>query len=275
MFDYFRNRQPVARIGHAMFVYEVVDHPPATWAAQCSVPVAPLPPDVLVEGLGRNDVRIVSFDCSQSWLVPPGNGWYVLAGAYEGWGLDHVARGRLAYEQTRPTALPPFAVYEWFDRALPPIAHGSIRAAPGEQPLHQAVAEGALLSPPVAVGHDLAFLGTIVDEAGSRAGRRYVVQTAWRVTRHPTQPFSVMAHLLGADGVPIAVADGLGIAVDQLQPGDVFFQRHVFDIPPETPPGTYWLQVGAYTQPDVVRLPILQEGRVVGDRMLVEIVEME
>jgi hypothetical protein len=275
MFDYFRNLEPTARIGHAMFVYEVIDHPHATSAAQCTVPVAPLQPDVLVEGFGRDDLRIVAFDCSQSWLVPPGDGWYVLAGAYEGWARDQAQRGRLAYEQTRSTALPPFAVYEWFDLdALANATTSPVRVAPGDWLPQRAADEGAVLSPPIDLGGDLTFLGIVVEEDGTQADQRYVVQTAWRVNRSPVQTFSVMAHLLGADGIPIAVADGLGVPTDQLQPGDIFLQRHTFEIPPEAPPGTHWLQVGAYTLPDIVRLPVTHDGTVVGDRMIVDAVEV-
>jgi hypothetical protein len=90
-----------------------------------------------------------------------------------------------------------------------------------------------------------------------------------------------MAHVLAADGVPLAVGDALGIPVDQWEPGDVIVQRHVLDIPPETPPGEYWLQVGAYTLPEVERLPVYASGSpaeapetVVGDRLLVGTIEV-
>jgi hypothetical protein len=83
-----------------------------------------------------------------------------------------------------------------------------------------------------------------------------------------------MAHLLGKDGVPIAVGDGLGIPIAQLRPGDVVVQRHVFEIPPETAPDMYWLQVGAYTLPDVQRLPVLRHDTIVGDRLLIGQIEV-
>jgi len=87
-----------------------------------------------------------------------------------------------------------------------------------------------------------------------------------------------MAHLLDAVGTPIAIGDGLGVPIDQWQSGDVIVQRHVFQTSPETPPDTYWVQVGAYTLPDVQRLPVydreseatdVQDGAMVGDRLLV------
>jgi hypothetical protein len=258
MFDYFRKTEPVARIGHAMFVYRVEPHPQADWAAQCSAPVVPLPPDVLAEGLGRSDLRQTTFDCTQGWLYPAGSGWYVLDRDVQSQGAAYLADGRLAYEQTRPGFTPPFAVYEWFGAdplaGLPPA---EVWAAPGDWPPAQAAAEGVPLRPPVAVGDGLEFLGYTVEEGA--------VLAYWRVTQTPQQPFSLLAHLLDENGVPVAVGDGLDVPYEQLVPGDVIVQRHVL----AAPPGTYWLEVGAYTLPDVQRLPVLWGDDVAGDRLVV------
>lgn len=279
MFDYFRKIEPVARVGHAMFVYDVQPHPQADWAVQCSVPVAPLPPDALTEGLGQDGLRLVDFDCSQSWLYPAGSGWVVLSRDVQGWGLTHLARARLAYEQTRPSFVPPFAVYEWFELdALAGLPSAAVWAAPGDWPLQQVEAEGAMLTAPVAVGDGLEFLGHRVEETETCSGQSAAIQAYWRVVRTPTQPFSLMAHLLDTGGALIAVGDGLGVPYAQLRPGDVVVQRHTFEIPPGTASGAYWVEVGAYTQPDVQRLPVLHGDAIVGDRLLagqIEVVDGE
>jgi hypothetical protein len=277
MFDYFRQIEPVARIGHAMFVYEISDHPPGEWAAQCTTPVAPLPPEVLSEGLGRDDLRLIYFDCSQSWLYPPGDGWYVLArdAADLEMSLVHTRRARLAYEQTRTGFVPPFAVYEWFGRdPLSELVPIPVHAALSAWPPAQVEAEGMVLTPPVQVGDGLEFLGYVAEKE-MRAGSRTTIQTYWRVTQVSEQPLSFMAHLLNADGIPVTVGDGLGVAIDQWRPGDVIVQLHQIEAPPEIAPGTYWLQTGAYTLPDVQRLSILQNGRAVGDRLLIGQIEIE
>ncbi len=265
MFDYFRKIEPLARVGHAMFVYRVEAHPEAHWAAQCTTPVTPLPADVLAEGLGQDNLRLALFDCSQSWLYPAGNGWYVLARDYDGWGLAHLQRARLAYEQTRPGSVPPFAVYEWFGQSpLEGLTASHVRTAPDE----------VELTPPVSFSDTLEFLGYVAEATPVRAGQTAAIQAYWRVTQTPPQPFSLMAHLLGEDGIPIAVGDGLGVLYTQSQPGDVIVQRHIFAIPPQTAPGAYRVQVGAYTLPDVQRLPVLRDGITLGDRLLVGQIEV-
>ena len=65
-------------------------------------------------------------------------------------------------------------------------------------------------------------------------------------TKVPGRPLSLMAHLLGSDGIPITVGDGLGVPIDQWRPGDVIVQRHRLQVPEETPGGEYMLQAGAY-----------------------------
>jgi hypothetical protein len=180
----------------------------------------------------------------------------------------HTQRTRLAYEQTRSGFVPSFAIYEWFGQnPLEGLSPVQVYAAPSNWPPGQAEAEGVTLTPPVKVGGGLEFLGYTAKEE--------TIQTYWRVTQTPTQSLSLMAHLLDANGAPVAVGDGLGIPIDQWRPGDVIVQRHEIATLPDTAPGVYWLQTGAYTLPDVERLPILQNGSVVGDRLLIGQIEVE
>jgi hypothetical protein len=44
MYDWFRHREPDARIGHVMLLYRIPEpEEPGNWVAQCLKPVAPLP----------------------------------------------------------------------------------------------------------------------------------------------------------------------------------------------------------------------------------------
>lgn len=235
MFDYFRNLEPRARIGHAIFVYEVPPHAPVAWILQCSTPVTPLPVDVVREGFGIGEtVLILNFDCAQSWIVPPGDGRYVLPREYTSEPWQVLEQGRLAYAQKQPGFVPPFTIYEW-------------EAAVSLQPAYP------LVNPPT-FDAMLTFLG--YDAPVLKIGETNTVETWWRVEARPAQSLSLMAHLVRVDGVPIAVGDGLGVPVEQWMPGSMLIQRHQFAIPAETPPGTYTFHVGAYTLPALERLPV-------------------
>ena len=255
MFDAFRRLEPVARIGHAMFVYEVGTSPPIEWVAQCAVPVVPLPAEALREGLGIGvEVSVLSFDCTQSWIVPAGNGRYVLPGTVDhDWAL--LKQARLAYAQTQTGWVPPYAVYEWCARAP--------ATGPGPQ---------VLVSHPAKVGTVLESVGFTAPEL--RIGETAVVEVWWRIKARPRGPLSLMAHLVGPDGTAVAVGDGLGVPVDQWMPGGLLIQRHVLAIPAGALPGDYALHLGAYTLPDIIRLPVTDGDSPAADSLVAGVLEV-
>jgi hypothetical protein len=79
-----------------------------------------------------------------------------------------------------------------------------------------------------------------------QAGETVELRTYWQVKATVDRPLSIMAHLVGADGVPVAVGDGLGVPLDQWVEGALIVQRHHFVVPEGTPPGSYRVQTGAY-----------------------------
>jgi hypothetical protein len=83
-----------------------------------------------------------------------------------------------------------------------------------------------------------------------------------------------MAHLIAQDGRAVAVGDGLGAPIENWQAGDLIVQRHVLEIPPDTAPGTYWVQVGAYTLGDLTRLIIPSAQQDNADRIVLQRLEV-
>lgn len=248
MYDWFRHRTPLAKVGHVMFLYEVQARSEADeknrdgWVAQCTVPVAPLTAQAMAEGFGSSTLRQVYFDCEQSWVFPDGGtsaGWYVQATPgidglhwptsgerlewWPAWTQQlSLAALHLSYVQPTPGELPAFAIWEW--------TGASVTTPTTEE---------------VTLGETLVFLGYAAP-ASARPGTTMEVLTYWRVLVQPSRPLSLMLHLIGADGIPITVGDGLGVPIDQWQRGDIIVQRHQLPVPEGTPPGDYELQTGAY-----------------------------
>jgi hypothetical protein len=83
-----------------------------------------------------------------------------------------------------------------------------------------------------------------------------------------------MAHLLGPDGVPVAVGDGLGVPVEGWQPGDIIVQRHRLSVPEDAPPGEYRLQTGAYWLDTMERWSLRDEYGNLNDRLVLTTVEV-
>ena len=223
-YDWFRHRPPEARPGHALFLYRVPPRePPPLYLAQCTTPTVPLTEAAIADGFGRDDLRLLFFDCGTAWVYPQGaGGWYALfrptALADDPFIRRRLADARLTYEQHYSGQLPPFAIYESSAPAAPPVP----------------------LAAPVRLG-PLTLLGY------ARApGPPLEIETWWRVESRPERPLSLMLHLVGPGGTPVVVGDGLGVPREQWQAGDIIVQRHRLPLPDGAPPGDYTPEAGAY-----------------------------
>jgi 4-amino-4-deoxy-L-arabinose transferase-like glycosyltransferase len=268
MFDWFRQREPDARIGHVMFLYRVRLHDPRTWLAQCTTPVAPLEPPQISEGFGRSDLRVAYFDCSTSWLYPMGGrspGWFALAREATLGDTRWLTGTRLAYEQKRGGFSPPFRIYEG-DGHAPVPQGGAVHVAPSDMALPEALMRSTA-DLPLTFENGLTLLGYTLDPTSFKPGETAHLETVWRVDRVPNRLLSVMAHALGPDGRVMAVGDGLGVPIESWQPGDIFIQRHTLTLPKDAPPGSYWMQTGVYWLDDGQRWPV-RDARASGDRAI-------
>ncbi len=258
-FDWFRHREPLGRPGTALFVYRVEAHAaPPGWLAQCTLPLAPLTDAAIEEGVGRDGLRIAHFDCTAGWLYPQGTGsgpwgWYALlwdtARDGDPFIQAHLSENRLSYEQRRAGSLPPFQLYEAKrGRVAPPV--------PAEIPL--------------GVG-DLTFLGHgIASSMPARPGQMVDMETWWRVERGPERPLSLMLHLMGPDGAPVAVGDGLAVPIEQWRAGDVLVQRHRLAVPEDAPAGAYSPVTGVYWLDTLERWPVEGPGGPIGDQIVLD-----
>ena len=261
-YDYFRHQTPTARIGHAMFVYDVrpADSLPG-WVAQCAAPMPPLEPADVAAGFGRNDLRLVYFDCQQTWVMPgnSASGWVILPyslsqnDSFARRWLDHT---RLIFEQKQSLGLPPHSIFLSAGGGTSPTVKGMILVS-------------------ARFGTAAELQGYALDRLAVRRGQSVELLTFWRVTDHPPGSLSVMAHLRTADGRAIAVGDGLGFTAEQWQANDVFVQRHRLSVPLDAPLGVVTVQTGLYTLDDLQRLPVSQNGDVVGDSLPLATIKVE
>lgn len=273
MYNWFWHREPDAIVVNALLVYRVAERTPTpTWLAQCSVPVTPLSPAAVTKEFGRSDLRQVSFDCTQSWLYPElgaSAGWYVLhreAATSENVFInERLAQTRLSFEQKIPHETPSLTVFEWDPSEIAPtLTEDTLWAAPVEWPPAQAMTEGIPVSTPISFNGPLSFLGYEETEDG----QTITLTTYWQVIDKPDRPFSLMAHIVGTEGRPVAIGDGLGVFWGDLQPGDLVVQRHLLSTPDESSPGPRWLQTGVYWLDTMERWQVVDESVAVGDRIL-------
>jgi len=276
-YAWFRHREPSAILNYSLLVFDVSPFD-IGWIGECSVPREPLEQPAVVQGMGREDLRLVTFDCTQSWLYLGGGkerGIYALHHDIverSGWPgrqvivpsepfvARHLAQARVSFEQEYGNLGVPFVLYEMAPIEL--SGHSTVYAIPGGRPPSALQASQALDSP-VALDGPLVFLKAMVYPAGDRLD----IDTWWQVTDGPIpRPFAVMGHLLSADGALVGQADGLGISPLALFPGDVLVQHHHFSGLPE---GPLWLLTGAYWQDTIERWGVVDRPSV--DALLISV----
>ena len=220
-YAWFRSHTPDAILGNALFIYKVPPRETAGWVALCANPAPIVPIETVKANLATPDLRVITFNCEQSWILPNDTttGRYCLPpniASPAGTVLELAAR--------QSNGEPAYSLYSL--ETQPQISPLDIQPESADIPLH--------------------FNGYQIDQSTAYPGDTLTLKTFWEVVEVPTQTLSLMAHLTGEDGIPIAVGDGLGVPIDQLQPGDVIIQQHTLEIPTNTKPGHYSLQTGAY-----------------------------
>lgn len=173
---------------------------------------------------------------------------------------------------------PSFGLYRWRTEETMLALDGAMDVPP--QPF----------APPLSVGEHLIFLGYHLKEWTGEQGSAFEVLTLWEVQSPlPDDRDGVLfTQLLDSQNRLVAQQDQLGAPSWDWRPGDVVLQLHRLSLPGDAPPGQYTLIAGAYTVPDRVdavlaghapdpsmpRLPVLVDGAVVSDHIVLQSVEV-
>lgn len=253
-FGIFRAQEPIARIGHSIYIYQIADRPLVNdddgqppWLAHC-VTADPQPDVATLAALtGSATLRMVVFDCTQSLPFPDGRGWVVLPTGVE----PIIDLGEPDFVGRQVDGRPAFSVWA---RSEPPIAPD----APLEFPAVRL---------PVPVAGYLELLGYETGATTVAPGEDVVLTSYWRVRQTPPMDTAFFVEVAASEGVYIASIQGSGLGVDAWQPGMVFVQQHRVTIPPDTAPGEYALTIGLYSVPTGERYPVFSSGTRVVDRL--------
>ncbi|MCB8954307.1 MAG: phospholipid carrier-dependent glycosyltransferase [Ardenticatenales bacterium] len=223
LYAWFRQRQPIAKIGYSIFLYEVPASTPPINLILSGVQLDEIAPadHALLAG---NDLRLRWQFPYQAWLQPAdAPAYYALATppppAFAA-SLEPIATNA-AYTLYRAD---PAAV------ASPPVPAVTLRLDDGQISAYPDAPQTITIAP----GTDLVW------------------RTVWRQDGEPT-PVKIFLHLIAADGQIATQWDGLGIVAAGWQRGDLLMQTHAIHLEPSFAPGTYAVVAGLYRPADGAR----------------------
>jgi 4-amino-4-deoxy-L-arabinose transferase-like glycosyltransferase len=122
--------------------------------------------------------------------------------------------------------------------------------------------------------HKVEFLGYDLQETSLGAGDTLNLTLYWRALAEMDTSYTVFTHLLDSDsriwGQKDSVPGDGTLPTTSWLIGEVITDQYKIVAQPDAPPGQYVLEIGMYRAESGERLPILDDGRVVGDRILLK-----
>ncbi len=219
LFAWFREQEPMAKIGYSIFVYEVEPYGDPADLLLSGVQIDEISPEDYAL-LGTNDVTLRWFDARQSWLIPPRmNVWLALSNET----IISPRYDRYAEGLHVETKAPAYTLY--FDLAARKTV-GRITTFTDD--------EFGIISLAWASEPELTAVSNTI-----------VLETAWLQESLP-QPVKIFVHVTNAEGELIAQWDGLGAAWEGWHPVDLLLHTHSLTFPEDTSPGTYQIWTGLY-----------------------------
>ena len=215
-FRFFRQRQPDAKIGYSIFLYNVPPHGRPADLLLSNTQVDELAAADFAR-LQTNDVRLRWFDGDQALLLPDSAAplWLLLPAQGQ---INPYARRYLSIASEPEATGDGYRLYR--AKAYPPRAERVLTLD----------------------GHVMTYTA---DSSAGYDGETLTVVTGWRQGGEP-RPIKVYVHLRDAAGQIVAQWDGLGAAWEGWRLGDTLVQVATIVRPESLPPGDYQVVAGLY-----------------------------
>jgi hypothetical protein len=230
IYDWFRQREPTANIGHSIRIYQVDGQADHDKVIVLGVPLSQLAEeerDLLVEA---SSVR--RYDPATGLIVP------------------------FAFSDALYVA------------PEPPESGRVLRQGPGYVVSTGPAGQLPASVPNARFGEHIIPLQAQVGEVSLAEDNVLDVSVHWGVESAPHRAAISFAHLLDAEGKYVAGWDGTTAPATSWQAGDQIRQDYRIPLPAGLAPGTYQVEVGWYDTGTGERWPYVVEGETVGDRIL-------
>ena len=289
---WFRARQPLAKIGYSIFIYQVgrqeaegaPPRPPPTLGGKAVVCLSDvrlneLDAEARALTVDREAVRLKWFDHHTGFLLPA-EGQEISYAVPDVFPFSSELRHRFQQDSDLLHASDDgsYSIYRLASRdaLAEKLAYVQQNSAIYWSPAVEFVPRDPEawrhpLAPPVDFDHQVAFLGYeyVPAEPGT-----IELLTYWQVLQATEPPLAIFVHLLDAHSVVLGACDGLSVPPTSWEPGDVFIQWHSLSVEPTAPAGEYQVELGFYSPATMQRLPIFQETEAVADRLLLSPIQV-
>jgi hypothetical protein len=284
LFAWFRERQPLAKIGYSIFIYEVSgEEAEAAGSVVClsDVRLDELDAEARALTLEREAARLKWFDHHTGFLLPAEGQEvsYVVPDAFP-FSSELQQRFQQDSELLHVAEDGSYAIYRLASRnalaeKLTSVQQNSavywspaVEFMPGDpQGLRYS------LVPPVNFNHQVAFLG--YEYIPVESPSTIALLTYWQVLQTADPPLAIFVHVLNAHSVVMGAHDGLSVSPASWGLGDVFIQWHRLSVGPATLAGEYQVEVGFYSPATMQRLPIFRDREAVADRLLLSPIQVQ
>ena len=214
-FAWFRDQEPLAKIGYSIFLYEVLPHGPPTDVVLAGIQLDEIAPEDFAR-FQTNQVTPRWLNSGKAFLQPVAEDFWLVVGKGVELGLVDMAVSRQQIAENEQ--------YMLFSAILiEPIPQAGWLFG-----LHDF--ETTLLDVP---------FGLIVNDGTIQ------LTTRWRNETGPV-PLKIYVHLLDESDQIVAQWDGLDVAWEGWRTGDILWQQHEIPLPPDLPTGQYELRMGLY-----------------------------
>jgi 4-amino-4-deoxy-L-arabinose transferase-like glycosyltransferase len=151
-------------------------------------------------------------------------------------------------------ALPPF---DQFYQRVPPVHQVTIHGV-NYAWIYQ-VPQTMPYTSEARFGDTIGLHGYDIDTSALRSSGQVSVTLQWDVQAPINERYMLFVHVLNEQGERIAQIDappGGTIPTDEWNPHGYVQWTHPLPLPPDLPPGTYWIAIGLYQPDDFTRLPL-------------------
>jgi 4-amino-4-deoxy-L-arabinose transferase-like glycosyltransferase len=269
VFERFRSREPVTRIGHSIFIYEVATSlEQANPTCISGLELGDLDAETIAHSLGRGPGWIKWFDHNASFILPDkGEIAYVLPAAPLDFALDWQdffhAKAVAVHTQDEKPGQRAATVYTLDCASTDAMLEAILDSlTPG------------VLDTPVVFDHGLQLLGyRLLSDGEVAPGTVIELVTVWRATAEmpPVMgDLNMFVHLLDAGGQLRSGEDRLDLEPLTWEAGDVLIQYHRLVVPADVASGHYQVALGLYLRSTMRRLAVYEGDKPVADRLLLQ-----